>query len=222
MKAPTTSLGYRLARPLLKLLLLILFRLLGGLRVEGQRRVPRRGGLLVTPNHISDCDPLALGAALPRPCWFMAKEELFAMRGLGPFIRFFHAFPVRRGEADRTALRMAETLLKAGEAVVIFPEGQLSATGELQPMLSGAALLALRAEVPVLPVGIEATNEVLPYGRRLPRRSSRPVVVRFGAPLSPQALVGTGDRRDRLHRAMDTLGTEIARLSGQTYPLTQD
>src|SRR5690606_28111202 len=102
------------------------------LRVEGREHVPRQGGAILAPNHISNVDPPAVGAAAPRPVYFMAKEELYQMPLLGRILPRLHAFPVRRGTVDRAALRRAEELLRAGELVVIFPEGRESETGQLQ------------------------------------------------------------------------------------------
>src|SRR5579885_2958350 len=103
---------YAIIRPIAWVLLRIAFALLGGIRFEGRENVPKRGGVLVTPNHISDADPPTMGIAMPRACYFMAKEELFHMRFLGALIRWLHGFPVKRYTADRAALRYAENLLE--------------------------------------------------------------------------------------------------------------
>src|SRR5579862_1573065 len=120
------SIRYVIVRSIVWVLLRILYTVLGGIRLEGRANVPRKGGVMVTPNHISDADPPTMGFALPRFCYFMAKEELFQIRIIGPLIRWLHGFPVKRYTADRAALRRAEELLKVGEAVIIFPEGKIS------------------------------------------------------------------------------------------------
>lgn len=152
-------------------------------RVTGRENVPARGGVLLAPNHISDLDPPFVNLSLRRPGWFMAKRELFEIPVLAPLIRFSQAFPVERGGADRAALRYAEQLLKNGQALVIYPEGKLSADGELQPLLPGVSTLAMRADVPLVPVGISGSNFVVPYGSVLPRITLQPVRVHFGKPL---------------------------------------
>ncbi|HEX2998811.1 MAG TPA: lysophospholipid acyltransferase family protein, partial [Armatimonadota bacterium] len=126
-----------------------LFRLFGRIQVEGGQYVPATGSVILAPNHQSLCDPPVVGAAVLRPLFFMAKEELFRIPLLGWQIRHLNAFPVRRNAADRAALRHAEHLLAAGEAVVIFPEGYVSKTGEMQEFHSGVALIALRTGAPV-------------------------------------------------------------------------
>lgn len=205
----------RIAYPVVCGILRLVFVLLGGFQVSGRERVPRRGGVLICPNHFCDADAPALGAALPRHAHFMAKEELFQMRVIGPVMRFFDAFPVRRDSADRAALREAVRRLQAGEAVVIFPEGGGNADGTLQPLHPGAMLVALQAGVPVVPVAIVDANRVIPYGQLRPRRSDRPVRVTFGEPIDLTDLKGT---RGAVETATRRLAERLAALLGQPVP----
>ena len=148
-----------------------MFLVLGPPFVRGSRRVPRNGGLLILSNHISDLDPILVQLACRRTIHFMAKSELFEIKLLGPLIRWFRAFPVKRGEPDRPSLRHAIELLKLGEAVCIFPEGELSQTGELLDLQRGAALIVRKAGVPVICCGLQNTNRILAYGSLRPRIS---------------------------------------------------
>lgn len=166
-------------------------------RVTGRGNLPRSGPVLLAPNHIADVDPPVVMLSACRPLWFMAKRELFEMPVLGKFISFAQAFPVERGGADRVALKRAETLLKAGQGVVVFPEGRLSENGELQPLLPGVALLALRAGVPVVPVGLWGTNAILPYGHTIPRPTFDTVGVHFGPALDFSELQTLPSREQR-------------------------
>ena len=166
-------------------------------KVTGRKNIPTRGPVLLAPNHIADCDPPFVALSLHRPLWFMAKRELFEIPVLGKLIDFAQAFPVERGVPDRAALKRAEQLLKAGQVVVVFPEGRLSENGELQPLLPGVALLALRAGVPVIPVGICGTNVVLPYGKVIPRPTTAPLQIHFGKPLTFDDLEGLSSREQR-------------------------
>lgn len=195
----------------------VLAALLGGLRVSGRENVPKTGPVLLVPNHVSDIDPPLVGITLPRRARYMAKSELFEMRVLGPFIRFMGAFPVRRYSADRTALRAAEEYLKNGEAVVLFPEGKLSEDGALQPFLPGAALIGLRADVPVVPVGIVGSPGMLPYGRLFPKRSPRPVQVKFGPPIPMDDLKAL-PRSEAIEEATRRMEAAVAELTGQPVP----
>lgn len=170
-------------------------------RVSGRLHVPRGGGVILAANHISDSDPPFILNASPRPLWFMAKRELFDMRVLGlhfgPIIRFCQAFSVDPGGADRAALRHAEELLAAKQAVVIFPEGRCSVDGELQEISSGTVMLALRAGVPIVPVGLWGTQCVMPYSQTVPRPTTAPVRVHFGAPLHFSDLRDLSKREQR-------------------------
>lgn len=160
----------------------VLFLALGPIRVQGASHVPARGPLLLVANHLADVDPPVLQIACPRPVHFMAKSELFEMRFLGPLLPRLGAFPVKRGEPDRTSLKHALRLLAEGECVGLFPEGELSQSGALLPLRPGLALLARQSGAPVLCARIDGTSRVLPYGSVVPRPSFRSVRVRFHEP----------------------------------------
>jgi 1-acyl-sn-glycerol-3-phosphate acyltransferase len=173
------NLVYRILYPFIWFLGFLLCVFLGPIRWRRDQKWPS-GPLLILSNHLSDCDPVFVHIAAIRPVHFMAKSELFEMKLLGPFIKFVRAFPVQRGKPDRTAIRHAVDLLKGGERVGMFPEGQLSETGELQPVLPGAGLIVKMAEAPVVCCGLRNTNRVIPYGKYIPRPIFRFVDVHFG------------------------------------------
>jgi 1-acyl-sn-glycerol-3-phosphate acyltransferase len=168
--------------PLARLLAWILLKLLGPTAVRGKEHVPRTGGLLILASHQSDVDPVVVQHACPRPIYFMAKSELFEMRGLGRVIRWFKAFPVKRGEPDRESIRKAVAHLKNGDVVCVFPEGQLSETGALQPLKPGVALIVRMAGCPVICCGLDGTNRIMPFGTMLPRPAFRRVWIKWGRP----------------------------------------
>jgi 1-acyl-sn-glycerol-3-phosphate acyltransferase len=210
---------YWITKPFLWVLFQLTLLVCGGLKAEGRDNVPREGGVLITPNHISDADPPTVYLALPRPCYTMAKEELFQMRIIGPIIRWMHGFPIKRNTADRSALRYTEGLLARGEAVVMFPEGQLSEDGELQQMLPGALLIASHAKVPIVPTAIIGTNALMPYGKVTPRRIGRPVIVRFGPPVTLDQLTGGARGGEALRRGADRLRECVrAVVENRPYP----
>ncbi|MBI1757435.1 MAG: 1-acyl-sn-glycerol-3-phosphate acyltransferase [Fimbriimonas ginsengisoli] len=197
--------------PLARLFFGLLFLLLGPIRPAGRRRVPRKGGLLILSNHLADVDPIVVQLSCPRPVHFMAKSELFEMRLLGWGLRLYKAFPVRRGEPDKGAIRHAVDLLRAGHAVCVFPEGELSQSGELLPLKPGVALIVRMAGVPVICAGIQGSNRVLPYGRLLPRFSFRAVRCAWGEPREFDPRAGTEE-------VMGWAQDELRRLTGQPGP----
>ncbi|MEW5883106.1 MAG: lysophospholipid acyltransferase family protein [Armatimonadota bacterium] len=199
--------------PLGKVVLALFFLLFGPVRVRGRERVPRRGGLLVVANHLSDIDPPLVGHALPRPAWFMAKSELFSVPILGPVMRAFRAFPVKRGRPDRAAIRRAVELLQAGECVVVFPEGQISEDGRLQRALAGAALIWKHAQVTCVVCGIAGSQRIVPFRSVIPRPAFGGVSVRFGEPIP-------WERASEIESFGEWFTGEAQRLTG--LPLPED
>ncbi len=200
---------YRVSKVVFRALLRLLFRM----EVSGREHEPLHGPVLVVANHWSALDPPVLGCALRRPVHFMAKEELFRIPLARTWIRWVGAFPVRRGKPDRAAIRTALELLGRGEVVVVFPEGTRNPRGYLLPAEPGAAFLALRARVPILPVGILGTLEAMPKGAWIPR--PRRVQVRIGPPF---LLSDLGDDREALEVAGDRIMRAIADLLGVPPP----
>lgn len=184
--------------------------LVGLFQVSGAENVPRRGPLLVCPNHFGTLDPPMVPAFLPRPdSWNMAKSEYFR----GPISRLlftsYHAFPVVRHTADRAALRRSFELLKSGQVLIIYPEGTRVDKGVLATPEPGAGFIVQKAECPVLPVALTGTAECLPKGAFWPRRV--PVTVRFGRPfVVPQRRAG-GERVSH-EEASDAIMLAIAEL----------
>ncbi|TDA67047.1 MAG: 1-acyl-sn-glycerol-3-phosphate acyltransferase [Clostridia bacterium] len=123
---------------------------LTGWKVRGRENLPRRGPVVVISNHISLWDPIVVGTALNRRVYFMAKEELFRLPVLGLLIKGLGAFPVHRGRADLTSLRRALNLLASGQVIGVFPQGGRG----LKEFRQGAALMAVRARAPIVPVAI--------------------------------------------------------------------
>lgn len=156
-----------------------ILRVVARCSVEGSGNVPGTGPLLLVANHLNLIDPPVLGALLPRRITFMAKEELFGVPVVGWVVKWYGAFAVRRGQADRQALRSAVEVLERGGVLGMFPEGTRSKTGKLGPAHPGAALIAILARAPVLPVSIDGTDKVRSPLSLLARPR---IVIRIGEP----------------------------------------
>lgn len=147
---------YKLATKVTKYLLLPLYT---RIEVRGVENLPMTGPIILASNHLNDADPGILCTRIDRVIVFMTKVELFKIPGLAQFLRAFGAFPVRRGEADLGALRLASAALTEGKALCIFPEGTREGPPEvLAKAHPGAALLALRHDVPVVPIAIRGSG----------------------------------------------------------------
>ena len=145
-------------------------------KVIGNGHLPPGQGMIVVANHVSYWDPIVVGCALNRRICFMAKAELFDIPVLGLIITKLGAFPVQRDGADRSSIRRALELLDAGEVVGIFPEGTRSKTDELLNPHMGAAMLAIKGGVPLLPVAVSGTRGF--WGK---------VQINFGQPINTSA-----------------------------------
>ena len=135
-----------------------LFRVLTGWEVRGRENIPREGGVIVAANHISFWDPPLIGSALPREMHFLAKEELFRTPVLGWAIRGVNSIPIRRGVADLTGMARALEVLRVGEALLMFPEGSRMRDGELHPARPGVGMMAVHADVPIVPCYISGSG----------------------------------------------------------------
>ncbi|MBC8135948.1 MAG: 1-acyl-sn-glycerol-3-phosphate acyltransferase [Fibrella sp.] len=191
----------------------------GWVRVHNAKYVPRRGGVLICPNHVSDADPAAIAVTCPRTTpYFVAKRELFDIKYLGYWFKLWRVLPIQRDSADRAALRRVEELLKAGEAVILFPEGGGNEDAILQPLHAGALLVALRAKVPVVPVALRNTAAVWTYSDVLPHRvdTPRPISVTFGEPLDFSDLWG---KPGATEKATQRLTETLAAMLDQPIPI---
>jgi 1-acyl-sn-glycerol-3-phosphate acyltransferase len=206
LRTPRPSLTYRLIS---YLLVFPVFRLLFRGRTAGNANVPMEGALVVVANHGSHLDPPLLGHALGRPVAFMAKAELFKVPLLGPIIRACGAYPVARGASDREAIRTATDRLEEGWATGVFIDGTRQSDGRVNHPQAGAALLAARAGVPLLPVAIINSHRALGPGGTGIRLV--PVHIRIGTPIPPPA----SRRRADLDAATQAVQLQINALLDQ-------
>jgi 1-acyl-sn-glycerol-3-phosphate acyltransferase len=204
--APRPPLGKRIFYRVVRAVSLSLFKLVFRVRVHGRDKVPRSGAFIVAPSHRSLMDIFFTGYVTRRRIRFMAKQELFENRFLAWLFTALGGFPVERGSADRAALRAAQHALEAGEPVAIFPEGTRNNGPEIGALFDGAAYLAARLQVAILPVAIGGSEEILASGKVIPRLERVAVVV--GEPIQPPRHEGRV-RRQEVAQMTEQLRVEL-------------
>jgi 1-acyl-sn-glycerol-3-phosphate acyltransferase len=189
-------------------------------RLEGLEHLPDEPGVILASNHLSIADPPILSVIVARRLLrrvrYMAKAEALDAPIMGPVLRAYGGFGVRRGRPDREAYRMARAVLDAGDWLGVAPEGTRSRTGTLGEPKAGVALLALRSGAPILPVGLAGTERLWPIGAHLPRFGTV-VTIRFGPLYRPAAAEGSEDRRAGLEASSEELMRRIAELLPASY-----
>lgn len=188
----------------------VLSKALFRMHAVGRRNVPRTGGVLICSNHVSHLDPPLVGTAAPRMVFHMAKRELFKVPALTWFMRQIGTIMVHRGQG-RQAIQDAVEYLRKGRAVIIFPEGTRSRTGVLIKGHTGAIVIAVSADAPLLPTVIIGSEKAMTKGSKAIKPV--PVTVKFG---EPYTIAYDGDRthipKDVLERELRVLMEKIEAL----------
>ncbi|MEO0015128.1 MAG: hypothetical protein RLZZ535_3517 [Cyanobacteriota bacterium] len=161
------------------------------LNIYGAENVPQSGGLIAVSNHASYFDPPILSNCVGRPVAFMAKEELFKIPVFKQGIQLYGAYPVKREMGDRAALRAATTAIESGWIAAIFLQGTRSPDAKITDPKLGAAWIAAKAKVPLLPVSLWGTEKILIKGSALPKPV--PITVRIGEVIPPPASTKKAD-----------------------------
>ncbi len=187
-------------------------------RADGLENIPKDGGVILAPNHLSFADDLLVPLVLrSRRATILAKSDYWAHWYTRWFFEWAGCVPVQRtgGSASRAAIDAAVKALGEGRTVMLFPEGTRSPDGRLYRGKTGVARIALEAGVPVVPVGVIGTFELWPYTNRIPRSGS--VMIRFGEALRFDRYHDTPTDRFVLRSTTDEIMYEIMMLTGQEY-----
>jgi len=203
-------------------------RLLMKYRWRGKENIPRTGGVILAPNHLSYADwpAVALFSYVygHRYPVFMIKSAVFEVKVIGPLMYKLGQLPVYRGRGDAgLVLKQAEQALRAGACVIVYPEGTASRDPDLWPMAgkTGAARLALTTGAPVIPVAHWGAQEVLPYGSKKPRLFPRKTVQMVaGPPVDLSAYQGQRLGASTLRAATADIMADITALLAEVRQAT--
>jgi len=190
-----------------RFILYILYRIVFRLSYEGTEHIPREGGVMIASNHASFLDPPAIGVAAPRPVSFLAKKELDAVPLVKQLLAVSHSIPIDREGYSKGTLTQVIEHLKKGRAVIVFPEGTRTKTGEFGKAKAGAGLIAVKAGVPVVPCWIEGTYRAKPFLTK--------ITVHFLPPLYPNTIV-RGTKKEDYLLVSEKIMCDIIKLS-QTH-----
>jgi 1-acyl-sn-glycerol-3-phosphate acyltransferase len=191
-------------------------------KLNGRENVPRSGGVILAVNHLSYLDFAPDGVfihACGRYPVFMIKSSAFELKGIGAFLRKAGQLPVYRGSGDAAlVLKDAEKRLAEGAAVIFYPEGTTTLDRDWWPMAArtGVARLALATGVPVIPVAHWGTQDIVPFGGKVPRLFPRKTVhVVAGRPVDLSRWAGQQDSAEALRAATDAIMAQVTDLVGQ-------
>lgn len=170
-------------------------------RVEGLENIPAQGAGIIMMNHVAFVDSLFVLHETPRNIVPMAKVEVYKYPVIGIFPRLWRVIPVRREEVDRQALRSALDVLKAGEIILMAPEGTRTHSSGLQQAKEGIAYIATRSNAPILPAAVIDTAG-FPALRFTSRWSGPGAKLIFGKPFRYRSELGRPDR-ELMHKMTD-------------------
>ena len=217
-----------IAYAIVRFLIWLVAKVLWRIRFEGLENVPRNGPFVLAPIHRSFIDFGLVSAVTRRPMGFMGKESLWKNKAFGAFITHLGAYPVNRGAPDRESLRRTLELLEKGKPLVLFPEGTRRSGPVIEHLHEGAAFVASRAGVPLIPVGIGGSERALPKGKALPRLVKIHVLV--GEPMVPPPIAEGARHPSRraikeftvhLQKVLQDLFDQAQRSAGVAVPVNQ-
>lgn len=180
------------------------------MRIEGKHHVPAEGPFLLAPVHRSILDTPISSGVTRRRMRFMGADKYWASKPFGRLLSALGGFPVTRGSADREALQRCISVLQQGEPLVLFPEGERKSGDAVHPLFEGATYIAVKAGVPIVPVGIGGSERAMPKGAKFIRPHRVRVIV--GPPIQvPTGLSGKA-QRDAMRELTQVLHAELQRL----------
>ena len=190
------SRGNRFFYLTIRLIVIVVCRIYLRLRIVDAHKIPRSGTFILAPSHRSTLDIPVAAATTRRRMMYMGKDSMWKIKPIGVLLTALGSFPVTRGSADLEALKRCIAVLERGDPLVLFPEGTRHHGRVIEPLFDGAAFIAYKTGVPIIPVGIAGSEEIWPPGTKLPR--PRKCVAVVGDAIYPKDLNGARATREMM------------------------
>jgi 1-acyl-sn-glycerol-3-phosphate acyltransferase len=190
------SRGNRFFYLTIRLIVIVVCRIYLRLRIVDAHKIPESGTFILAPSHRSTLDIPVAAATTRRRMMYMGKDSMWKIKPIGVLLTALGSFPVTRGSADLEALKRCIAVLERGDPLVLFPEGTRHHGRVIEPLFDGAAFIAYKTGVPIIPVGIAGSEEIWPPGTKLPR--PRKCVAVVGDAIYPKDLNGARATREMM------------------------
>lgn len=178
--------------------------------IDGRDNFPKTGPFILAPTHRSIIDTPVSSGVYRKRMRFMGADKWWSNKHFGKLLTALGGFPVTRGTADREALKRCIAVIEGGEPLVLFPEGERKSGPIVQSLFEGAAYVAMKTGVPIVPVGIGGSERVMPKGAKFihPRK----LYVMVGKPLTVQVAETAKEQRAAARQLTAELHAELQRL----------
>jgi len=187
------------------------------LRIVDAHKIPKTGTFILAPSHRSTLDIPVAAATTRRRLMYMGKDSMWKIKPIGVLLTALGTFPVTRGSADLEALKRCIAVLDRGDPLVLFPEGTRHKGRTIEPLFDGAAFVAYKTGVPLIPVGIAGSEEIWPTGSKFPR--PRKCVAVVGDAVYPKPLNGKRASREMMSDLTVELQTELQKVFDKAFRL---
>jgi 1-acyl-sn-glycerol-3-phosphate acyltransferase len=211
------SRGNRFFYGIIRFIVIAICRIYLRLRIVGAHKIPKSGTFILAPSHRSTVDIPVAAATTRRRLMYMGKDSMWKIKPIGVFLTALGSFPVTRGSADLEALKRCIAVLERGDPLVLFPEGTRHKGRIIEPLFDGAAFIAYKTGVPIIPVGIAGSEEIWPPGTKLPR--PRKCVAVVGDPIYPKNLNGARATREMMSDFTVELQTALQSVFDQAFKI---
>jgi 1-acyl-sn-glycerol-3-phosphate acyltransferase len=211
------SRGNRFFYGVIRFIVIGVCRLYLRLRIVDAHKIPKTGTFILAPSHRSTVDIPVAAATTRRRLMYMGKDSMWKIKPIGKILTALGTFPVTRGSADLEALKRCIAVLERGDPLVLFPEGTRHKGRIIEPLFDGAAFIAYKTGVPIIPVGIAGSEEIWPPGTKLPR--PRKCVAVVGDPIYPKNLNGARATREMMSEFTVELQSALQTVFDQAFKI---